>query len=132
MYAFWAPHLHHRDVPALDVLAIILGQGESSRLVRQLRDEQRLVNTISAFNLSMNWGEGFFSVDAEIASRDGVTDEQASADVKAAVREGLLFSKEEQDALAFEGSCDWCGTNWESQERPYREDILQTQILKLL
>lgn len=70
---------------ALDLLAIILGQGESSRLVRQLRDEQRLVNTISAFNLSMNWGEGFFSVDAEIASRDGVTDEQASADVKAAV-----------------------------------------------
>jgi len=52
---------------AMDLLATILGQGESSRLIRHVRDEQRLVNTIGAFNLSNAWGEGFFAVDAEIA-----------------------------------------------------------------
>ena len=52
---------------AMDLLASILGQGESSRLVRTVRDEQRAVNNISAYNLSFSWGKGFFGVDAEIA-----------------------------------------------------------------
>ena len=51
----------------LDLLAVVLGQGESSRLVRNVRDEQRLVNTIDAYNLSFSWGRGFFGVDAEVA-----------------------------------------------------------------
>ena len=60
---------------ALDLLASILGQGESSRLVRDLRDQQRLVSSIDAFNYSTAWGRGFFGVDyelAEDAARDGV------------------------------------------------------------
>ena len=52
---------------ALDLLAIILGQGESSRLVSDLRDERGVVTSISAFNLSFNWGEGFFAVDYQPA-----------------------------------------------------------------
>lgn len=52
---------------ALDVLGMILGQGETSRLVREVRDEQRLVNSINAYNLSFPWGEGFFGIDAEIS-----------------------------------------------------------------
>ena len=55
---------------ALDLLASVLGQGESSRLVRSLRDEQHLVNTISAFNMSMTWADGFFAVDAEVSDAD--------------------------------------------------------------
>ncbi len=51
---------------ALDLLATILGQGESSRLVRTVRDEQRAVNTISAYNFSTPWGEGFFGIDAQV------------------------------------------------------------------
>ncbi len=68
------PHDH-----ALDLLGIILGQGESSRLTQTLRNKQRLVNTISAYNLSFNWGQGFFAVDCEMASNHTV------AEVKAAV-----------------------------------------------
>ena len=64
---------------ALDLLAVGLGGGESSRLVRTVRDEQRLVNTIGSYNLSMSWGEGFFAVDAEVAVPDG-EDAQASID----------------------------------------------------
>ncbi len=51
---------------ALDMLAGILGHGESSRLVQTVRDQQRRVNTIAAFNASFDWGEGFFGVDAEV------------------------------------------------------------------
>ena len=52
---------------ALDLLAAVLGGGESSRLVRELRDEQQRVTSISAFNYSAHWGEGFFGVDCELA-----------------------------------------------------------------
>ncbi|MFA9477809.1 M16 family metallopeptidase [Phycisphaerales bacterium AB-hyl4] len=55
---------------ALDVLGTILGQGETSRLVRKVRDDERMVNSISAYNLSFDWGEGFFGIDAEIADFD--------------------------------------------------------------
>ncbi len=57
---------------ALDLLATILGQGESSRLVRAVRDDQRLVNTIQSYNLSFTWGEGYFGVDAELADADNI------------------------------------------------------------
>lgn len=55
---------------ALDLLAGILGGGESSRLVRDLRDNQQLVTSIDAFNFSAHWGEGFFGVDYELARPD--------------------------------------------------------------
>ncbi len=51
----------------LDVLAMILGQGESSRLVREVRDEQGLATSISAFNSSSVWTEGYFAVSCESA-----------------------------------------------------------------
>ena len=48
----------------LDVLAFILGRGESSRLARSLKSEQRLVNSISAY-ASIRKGPGIFIVRAE-------------------------------------------------------------------
>ncbi len=55
---------------ALDLLAVILGQGETSRLVQQLRDEQGRVTSVDAYNWSTHWGEGYFGVDAEVAVPD--------------------------------------------------------------
>ena len=46
IYAWPIPALEHPDVPALDVLAILLGQGDSSRLVRKVQREQHYVNDI--------------------------------------------------------------------------------------
>ncbi len=46
--AFHIPALIHEDVYALDVLAIIAGQGESSRLYRDVKAEQELVYSVSA------------------------------------------------------------------------------------
>src|SRR4029077_12429676 len=44
---FHIPALRHPDVPALDLLAVALGQGESSRLAEHVKRERELVNEIS-------------------------------------------------------------------------------------
>ena len=73
---------------ALDLLGIILGGGESSRLVRNVRDDKRLVNTIDAYNLSFDWGKGFFGIDAEVVLQKPPADAaQAIEKVKAAILE---------------------------------------------
>ncbi len=46
---FAVPEAKHPDVPALDVLAILLGQGESCRLNQEVRRRRQLVNGVQAF-----------------------------------------------------------------------------------
>lgn len=46
VYGWPLPSLEHPDVPALDILAIALGQGDSSRLVRTVQRDLLLVNDI--------------------------------------------------------------------------------------
>lgn len=50
--AFKAPNVKHKDVPGLDVLSLILGQGDSSRLVHKLRIEEAVVNGTGAFTFT--------------------------------------------------------------------------------
>ncbi|MCP3676037.1 MAG: insulinase family protein [Deltaproteobacteria bacterium] len=50
--AYHIPELSHHDTYAIDILATILGNGRSSRLYRRLKEEERLVNTISTFALT--------------------------------------------------------------------------------
>jgi zinc protease len=47
--SFAAPSVDSEDVPALDVLAMLAGTGETSRLFRAVKRESRLVNEISAY-----------------------------------------------------------------------------------
>ena len=47
--AWHTPELTHPDVPALDLLALILGDGRSSRLYRRVREELALVHGIHAW-----------------------------------------------------------------------------------
>lgn len=44
--AFRLPDIKHKDIPALDLLSMILGQGDSSRLVKSLRIDTALVNSV--------------------------------------------------------------------------------------
>jgi len=46
------PELRHPDVPALDVLAVLLGSGRSSRLYRQVRDKLGLTHSADAWTYS--------------------------------------------------------------------------------
>ncbi|HEY0368629.1 MAG TPA: pitrilysin family protein, partial [Chthoniobacterales bacterium] len=48
--AWHIPALTHPDVPALDLLSTILGDGRSSRLYRRVREEAGLVYGISAYS----------------------------------------------------------------------------------
>lgn len=59
--AYPAPSVKHKDIPALDVLALLLGQGETSRLYTKLRLENNLVNSVSTFNYSPQ-NEGLFAI----------------------------------------------------------------------
>jgi zinc protease len=47
--AFHIPSLTSEDTPALDLAAVILGQGESSRLSRKVKQERQLVTTAYAY-----------------------------------------------------------------------------------
>lgn len=47
--AWHIPDLRHADVPALDVLAVLLGNGRSSRLYREVRERQGVVNSADAW-----------------------------------------------------------------------------------
>ena len=61
-YLAWKiPPVDHKDIPALDILAMVFGQGDSSRLVKKLRIENATVNSIGSGVFSaMN--EGLFTV----------------------------------------------------------------------
>jgi zinc protease len=46
--AWHVPEITHPDIPALDILAVILGSGRSSRLYKRLREETALVHSAEA------------------------------------------------------------------------------------
>lgn len=66
---FHIPDVANPDVPALDLLAQILGQGKSSRLYQDFRMKNRLVNSISAYSLTPK-DPGLFVVGASLEPKD--------------------------------------------------------------
>ncbi|HMO63705.1 MAG TPA: pitrilysin family protein [Verrucomicrobiota bacterium] len=53
LHASWhVPDLRHPDLPALDVLAVLLGGGRSSRLHQVVREQRRLVHSVDAWTYS--------------------------------------------------------------------------------
>jgi len=71
--AWHVPEVTHPDVPALDLLSSILGEGRSSRLYRKGRDESGLAYGVSAFSYTPG-DPGLLGVDATVepAKRDAV------------------------------------------------------------
>ncbi|HMP74279.1 MAG TPA: pitrilysin family protein, partial [Kiritimatiellia bacterium] len=61
--AYHTVPLGHPDVPALDILADILGQGRSSRLYQRFRDDLHLVHSISAWSHNPQYA-GLFGIHA--------------------------------------------------------------------
>jgi zinc protease len=51
-FAWHIPELRHADVPVLDVLAVLLGSGRSSRLFQQVREKQGVVHHVDAWTYS--------------------------------------------------------------------------------
>ena len=69
LLAFPGPAVDDPDVPLLDLLTLVLGQGESSRLVLQVKRELGLVNEVSAYSFKMR-DPGMIVVSAQLAARD--------------------------------------------------------------
>ena len=63
--AWHIPEVTHPDVPALDLLSTILGDGRSSRLYRRVREEAGLAFAVSAFPYTPG-DPGLLGVDATV------------------------------------------------------------------
>ena len=82
MLTWRVPGLQHlQDTYPLDVLSSILSHGRTSRLVKDLREEQSLVTSISAGNTDY-WIQGIFTVSARLK-------EENLEEVKAAILEHI-------------------------------------------
>src|SRR5260370_21910297 len=66
--AWHIPEITHPDVPALDLLSGILGEGRSSRLYRRVREEAGLAFGVSAFSYTPG-DPGLLGVDATVDPR---------------------------------------------------------------
>ena len=121
--AWHVPEIAHPDVPALDVLAVILGEGRSSRLYRQVREEAGLAFGIEAFSYTP--GEpGLLGVDAISAPQNREATQQLILQVIDRVRQSGVraeeLAKAKKIALAQElgslatmrGQASDLGTNW--------------------
>src|SRR5881396_2352076 len=64
-FAWHIPEITNPDVPALDLLSTILGEGRSSRLYRRVREEAGLSYRISAFSYTPG-DPGLFGIDATL------------------------------------------------------------------
>ena len=122
-FAWHIPELRHADIPVLDVLAVLLGSGRSSRLFQQVREKQGVVHHVDAWTYSPGL-PGLFGVSAVV---DGDKFEAANAAILAEIEKikSLSISSDElQKAMkqfisatlssrkTMEGQAQNLGGNW--------------------
>ncbi len=90
--------LFHADLYALDVLAYVLGHGDSARLPRLLRDELELVDVVSVWSDTPAYGAGSFIVSATLDSANREKVEQQILQVTEALARELVGEEELQRA----------------------------------
>jgi len=88
-----SPSLQHPDAPVFEVLSCILGKGRSSRLYRQLREEQSLALEISAFAWSFSGSDGLFGVSADVLPQHRETLTEAVKHVIQSINTDQLVSE---------------------------------------
>jgi len=64
-WSWHIPDVRHPDLPALDVLAVLLGSGRSARLFRQVREQLGLVTSVDAWTYSPGQ-PGLFGISAVV------------------------------------------------------------------
>jgi zinc protease len=121
--AWHIPEITHPDVPALDLLSTILGEGRSSRLYRRVREEAGLAFGVSAFSYTPG-DPGLLGVDATVDPKKRDETEklilQMIAEVKQAgvTADELMKAKKMSlshhlDALTtMRGQASDLGSNW--------------------
>jgi zinc protease len=121
--AWHIPEITHPDVPALDVLSTILGEGRSSRLYRRVREEAGLAFNVSAFSYTPG-DPGLLGIDATVdpKKRDGATklileivDEVKHAGVspdEVAKAKKISLSHHLDSLTTMRGQASDIGSNW--------------------
>jgi zinc protease len=121
--AWHIPELTHPDVPALDLLAAVLGDGRSSRLYRRVREEAGLAFAVSAFSYTPG-DPGLFGVDATVDPKkredaqkliQQIIDEVKQSGVTAAelIKAKKMSFSHHLDALTtMRGQASDLGSNW--------------------
>ncbi len=122
-FAWHIPDLRHPDVPVLDVLAVLLGSGRSSRLFQQVREKQGVVHHVDAWTYSPG-NPGLFGmsaiVDAEkfSAARDAIlaevektkTSPVSAGELGKAVKQFIAATLAARKTM--EGQAQNLGSNW--------------------
>jgi len=91
--AWHIPEVSHPDVPALDVLSTILGDGRSSRLYRRVREEAGLAFAVSAFSYTPG-DPGIFGVDATVDPKKREATQQLILQIVDEVKQAGVTAKE--------------------------------------
>src|SRR6184192_69860 len=87
------PEVTSPDVPALDLLSTILGDGRSSRLYRRVREEAGLAFSISAFSYTPG-DPGLFGIDATVDPKKREAAEQLALRIVDEVKQAGVTAEE--------------------------------------
>ncbi|MGH7264507.1 MAG: M16 family metallopeptidase, partial [Candidatus Rokuibacteriota bacterium] len=125
--AFPTIRLDHPDLYALDLLAAVLSEGESSLLVQEIRDARRLVTAIGASSFTPDFVTGSFEVQMRLdpdriaaatravldvlarVERDGVAEERVRR-AKTQVRVARIARLQTAEAIAASLATDYLST----------------------
>jgi zinc protease len=122
-FAWHIPELRHPDVPVLDVLAVLLGSGRSSRLYQQVRERQGVVHHADAWTYNPG-STGLFGMSAMVdankftAARDAMLAEiekikslsVSSDEVQKAVKQFIAATLSTRKTM--EGQANDLGGSW--------------------
>lgn len=92
--AFRVPGADHKDTAALDMLAMILGQGDSSRLAKKLRLEKAVTNSIGSGTFTPKDG-GLFTISGSL----NIDNFQEAIDLLKQEIEGMLSAPPSADEM---------------------------------
>src|SRR5213596_1148919 len=121
--AWHIPEVTNPDVPALDLLSSILGDGRSSRLYRRVREEAGLAYRISAFSYTPG-DPGLFGIDATLDPKKREAAEQLVLRILDEVKQAGVTAQELEKAkkitlsqhfgalTTMRGQASDIGSNW--------------------
>jgi zinc protease len=121
--AWHIPEVTSPDVPALDLLSTILGDGRSSRLYRRMREEAGLVFSVSAFSYTPG-DPGLFGIDATLDPKKREAAEQLALQIVDEVKQTgvtadelgkakkIMLSQHLGALTTMRGQASDIGSNW--------------------
>ena len=104
--AYHIPNFAHKDQVALSVISGILSDGDSSRLVSELVDKKKLVNSIYAYNMeNTDDGAFLFMANCNVGVEASVVEKEILAQIDKLKNE--LVSQDELDKIKVNTKADF-------------------------